>query len=244
MKALLALAVFAGTLHAELENELTRHLPDHTHTDSLLTATLGWESAYYLEGRNSLDGDSIASANLELNYKNFIAGAWYGFSPESDYDEANFYLEYGFELGGFEAFIGYTGLLFLSDDTFDHDLSIGVNTPELPGGLVASATAIRTLRGDGVYYTAALSREFNPLTHLTLAPSISVNFNNDYIADGGEGLDHLLFRLDASYEIDHRWILEGFLAYSMAVDSNSNNHPDDELLEDFVFAGISLIYPF
>lgn len=241
---ILILASFAIAIsaQAEIENELIRHFPDHTHTASVFSVGTAWDSAYYLEGRNSLDGDSIASVNLETNYQNFIAGLWYGNSPESTYDETNLYLEYGFTLAEFEFFVGYTGLVFLSDDTFDHDLSAGFSTPELTGEFVASVQVLRTLRGDGFYYSGSLSREFTPLEHFSLTPSVTFNFNNDYIGEGSEGLDHILFRLDASYEIDHTWTLEAFAAFSMSIKSNLIDNPDDELLEDFFFAGTSLSY--
>lgn len=48
---------------------------------------LGWESRYFSEGRDYLDGDSLLVGSFELGWNHLSGGVWYGYSPDQRYGE-------------------------------------------------------------------------------------------------------------------------------------------------------------
>ena len=61
------------------------------HKDLAGHAHVGWESRYFSEGRDALDGKSLWTGSVELGYKHFSGGVWYGRSSNHAYNE----LQYG-----------------------------------------------------------------------------------------------------------------------------------------------------
>src|SRR6056300_130761 len=68
-----------------------RNLEFHTHA--------GWESRYFSEGRDALDGKSLWAGSVELGYDHFSGGVWYGRASNHQYDEWQYNLSLSEELG-------------------------------------------------------------------------------------------------------------------------------------------------
>ena len=66
----------------------------HTHKSFEAHMHGGWESRYFSEGRDALDGKSLWVGSFEFGYDHFSGGVWYGRSSNHSYDE----LQYSFAL--------------------------------------------------------------------------------------------------------------------------------------------------
>ena len=81
----LGIIVSAASAHdAETSQPFER---PHAHEAFEGHVHFGWDSHYFSEGRDNLDGDSLWAASLELAWEHLSVGAWYGISPDQDYDE-------------------------------------------------------------------------------------------------------------------------------------------------------------
>jgi hypothetical protein len=79
----------------------------HLHSD--------YESRYASEGRDSLDGDSLASGTFEAAWDAVSLGAWYGISPEQSYDELQLSTALSWDWKDLEWYVAYTHLRFPQD---------------------------------------------------------------------------------------------------------------------------------
>ena len=61
----------------ETETQLPFERP-HAHESVEWHAHLGWESRYFSEGRDALDGDSLFVGTIETGWRHFAGGIWYG----------------------------------------------------------------------------------------------------------------------------------------------------------------------
>ncbi len=209
-----------------------------------VSLTAAWDSRYVTEGRDNLDGDSLFGTTFELGYAGFVVGAWYADSPESSYTELNLFAEYGFELGGFEFYAGYTHLRFLDDNEFDNEVGAGVSYGELPGGIVPAIDWYYSFEAEGWFAEASLSRDFEIGESFVLSPAVVFGFNQGYIADGHDGANHVAVLLSAAYALTENIEIGGYVAYTWGIDADPVSSPDDELLEDFFYGGVALTLAF
>ena len=66
--------------------------PIHSHDELMIDLDAGWESRYFSEGRDALDGKSLWTGALSLGYNHFSGGVWYGRSSSHNYDELQYNL--------------------------------------------------------------------------------------------------------------------------------------------------------
>ena len=118
--------VSGGTKYEPVEKEVIESMPDGPG----FVATGTWDSRYVLEGRDMLVGDSLYGFTLEGEYAGFLVGAWLSHSPEADYEEQNYFVEYGFELGPVVAYISYMHLQFMSENDQDNEVGVGIAFPD------------------------------------------------------------------------------------------------------------------
>ena len=82
----------------------------HSHKDLTGHTHIGWESRYFSEGRDALEGSSIWTGSIELGYDHLSGGVWYGRSSNHRYDELQYSLNLSEETGHFSFYAGYTHL--------------------------------------------------------------------------------------------------------------------------------------
>lgn len=75
-----------------------------------------------------------------------------------------------------------------------------------------------------------------------MVPFGTLGYNSDYFAEGHNGWNHLTLGVEAAIELDEHFSLSGFMAGNLAIDRDPENYPDDELLKDFLYVGLSLSY--
>ena len=83
------------------------------------------ESRYASEGRDALDGDSLATGTLEAAWNAVSLGLWYGKSPDQSYDELQLSTALSWEWKGLEYYCAYTHLRFPKDGGHDHEIGAG-----------------------------------------------------------------------------------------------------------------------
>ena len=88
----LILLVFRFLCHAH-ESEASKPFEIiHAHQSFEAHAHTGWESLYFSEGRDALNGKSLWTGSLEVGYDHFSGGVWYGRSSDHQYDEVQYNL--------------------------------------------------------------------------------------------------------------------------------------------------------
>lgn len=204
---------------------------------------VAWDSRYFSEGRDNLDGDSLLSTTVELGWKDFTAGIWYADSPDSSYNELQLSLTYTKTLGDFEFYLSYTRLEFPFEDAHDDELGVGVVWSGLPLGLEFSADYYYSLDADGYFCELGLGRDFEVSDSLTASLSSAFGINQGYIPDGHDGANHFALSAGIEYAVTQSFAITAYTTYSWAIDSDSDFAGDDQL-EDFFLAGVALKWSF
>lgn len=206
--------------------------------------SLGYDSRYVSEGRDNLFGDSLLHGALEFSMDDFLFGLWYADSPENPYNEFNAHIEYGFQLGDVEGYLGYTHLRFPDDDDHDNEIALSFSYGKLPWGLTTGLDMTYSFDADGVFLEASLTREFTPCDWLTLGPGIVFGWNEGYVSSGHRGANHVAALIAAMVPLGDTVELAGYLSYNMAIDSSPLQSPDDLTLDDFLYGGLSVNFVF
>ena len=218
----------------------------HSHNDLEGHLHVGWESRYFSEGRDVLDGDSLLTTSLELGFEHFSFGYWYGISPEQDYDELQISAAYSNNIGSFDYYFSFTHFEFsrgIPGREFDNEVGAGISYSGLPYELGISLDIYYSFLEQGYFTTLTLDYTKELTDALALTASTTVGMNQDYISDGHDGLDHWAFRLDLEYELAANWALSTHLTYSLPLDRDSDA-ADDELLTNFFHTGLNLQWSF
>jgi hypothetical protein len=208
----------------------------HFHTD--------FDSRYATEGRDSLDGDGLASATFEAAWNAFSAGVWYGGSPGQRYDELQISAAANWEWKDLEGYFAYTHLRFPSDDAHDNEIGAGIVWSGLPLDLQWGADAYHSFDAEGVFIETYLGRELVISDRFRITPAIVFGVNQGYVADGHDGANHLAPRLDAEFSLTDSITLAAHASYSFGIDADAASHPGDDLLGDFFHAGFGLRWEF
>ena len=236
------------------EFPLGHHLPGpvhehHSHRTSAeihyeAAISMGYDSRYVSEGRDNLDGDPLLHGTLELSFHDFLIGAWYAQSPTTPYDEFNLWLEYGFQFGDVEGYLGINHLRFPDDNAHDHEVGFGISYGELPWDLVVGMDAYYSFRADGFFAEAALTRDFRPCDWLTLEPGIVFGWNEGYVSSGHRGANHVAVSILAIIPLGETAELSAYLSYNFAVNSSPLQSPDDASLKNFLYGGATVTFDF
>lgn len=204
----------------------------------------GYESRYVSEGRDNLVGDGLLGTTLELGYRGFTGGAWYANSPAADYDELNSWVQYDHALGDFEISVAYTHLRFLSDDTHDNEIGLGLGYRALPWNLSASALGYYSFEAEGTFFELGLNGEYEVKPWLTLSPYLILGINSGYISDGHNGANNLEMGLAAEIPLRDRLSLVVHGSYNFEINSDPGQYAGDESLNNFFHGGVSLRHSF
>lgn len=199
-----------------------------------------WDSRYVTEGRDNLDGDTLAGITIEAACKGLSLGAWYVSSPDADYREFDAGATYNVELNDIEAYASFTHLCFLTDEEDDNELGAGFSYSGLPVGLAIGIDGYYSFEAEGAFLEASISGEFDVWGRLTLVPSAVLGWNSGYIADGHNGANHVALSLEASAPLKDGLDFVVYAAYSWAIDADFDRYSGDENLKDFPYVGVVL----
>ena len=215
----------------------------HAHRTFTAHAHAGWESRYFSEGRDALDGKSFWNSSLELGYDHISGGVWYGRSSNHQYDECQYNFAFSQETEGYSFYAGYTHLVFAKDDETDDEWSAGISYEGLPFKLITSLDASYSTDAKGTFFEWSNTRELTTREDLELSLSGTLGWNEGYVADGHNGLNFFSIRSGVTQTLSGNLSLSGHGVYSWAV------HPDlnlagDQDLKDFFHFGLGLEFDF
>jgi hypothetical protein len=208
----------------------------HLHTDM--------ESRYASEGRDVLDGDSLATGTFEAAWNAVSLGMWYGKSPEQSYDELQLSTALSWEGGDLAWYFAYTHLRFPDDGAHDHEIGAGVSWSGLPWELALALDAYYSFDAEGSFIETSLRREFDVSDRLKLSPGIVFGINQGYVAEGHDGANHIELRLGGEYALTQSLAVTAHTSYNFGIDRDVTAHADDELLRDFFHAALGLRWDF
>lgn len=215
----------------------------HAHDTFEAHAHVGWESRYFSEGRDALDGESLWAGTLEIGYDHFSGGIWYGESSNNLYDELQYSLALTQQANGLEFYLGYTYLVFAKDDDSDEEWSAGLSYGELPYGLETALDATYSKDAGGTFFEWSTSKEFSPSEEFQLSASGILGWNDGYVSDGHDQMNFFALRTGAERELTESFSFVFHGTQSWAIDSNPSL-PGDLLLKDFFHFGLGLEWSF
>ena len=179
----------------------------HAHDTFEAHAHAGWESRYFSEGRDALDGESMWTGTLEIGYDHFSGGIWYGESSNNLYDEWQYSLALAQQANGFEFYLGYTHLVFAKDDDSDDEWSAGLSYGELPYGLETALDATYSKDAGGTLFEWSTGKEFNPSEEFQLSVSGIFGWNEGYVSDGHDQLNFFALGTGAERELTEKFFI-------------------------------------
>lgn len=215
----------------------------HAHDSVEGHAHLGWESNYFTEGRDALDGDSLLAGSFEMGWKHFAGGVWFGHSPDQRYDELQLSLALTQSVGDFEFYGGYTHLRFPFDSSHDNEIGAGLAWSGLPLDVELSADLYYSFDAGGYFAEISAGREFSIGERLTLNVSVPFGINQGYVTDGHDGANYVALRLGLEYALSNSWSVTAHGTYSCALGRDAAS-PGDEQLIDFGHWGVGLQWSF
>jgi len=201
---------------------------------------LDWNSRYITEGRDNLSGEGIWGSTVEASLGSFEFAGWIGASDGARYEELNLFSAYHFEAAGLNWYASYNHLQFLSDESRDNEIGLGLETPELPGGFVAAIDWYYSVASRGSFLSATFAREFGFGQKGSLTPALICGRNDGYISDGHNGANHVALQLAASYEANERVTLSAYVEQSFAIQSAPGQFAGDASLSDIFYGGVAI----
>jgi hypothetical protein len=212
--------------------------------DQVIHLHASWESRYVSEGRDNLGGDGLIVGSLEATFDPLTLGLWYGNGPEADYDELQAFVAVSWSWKDLEWYVAYNHLQFLSDDTNDNELGVGVVWSGLPWEMTFGVDAYHSFDAEGSFFELAVAREFGISEKLSVEPYLVFGINSGYISDGHEGPNNIALGVEGTYAFNESFSAMAHMSYNWALDREFPRYSGDELLHDFFHVGIGLLYEF
>lgn len=187
------------------------------------------------EGRDNLSGKGLVSLSTEFTLAELSILPWVAKNSSADYNEFNLNIVYGTSLaeeltlyGGYNYIRADDSGEMASDNEISLDLAYNLRKHvNFQGSIYHSFDADGSFMEFSLNYNRELSNRFNyGLQGL-------IGFNAGYVVLGHKGLNHLQLRARASYLPLPELELSAYAVYSEAIDRDTLNYSDDELLKDF-----------
>lgn len=192
-------------------------------------AAVAWESAYLTEGRDNLAGESLMSLQWEVARQSAVASVWFGQGVETDYEELELALGYGWEAGRWQLEAGAALLWFPQDRQSDQEFGL-MAVYQINARLAAHLHIYHSLQAGASYQLAELASGGWRLGGVELRGKLGAGSNAGYIADGHRGVDHLAAAVEAEQPLAGEAVVAARLAYTVPVERNPARHPGDASL--------------
>ncbi|MBY6188022.1 hypothetical protein KUV89_15490 [Marinobacter hydrocarbonoclasticus] len=204
---------------------------------------LGYDSKYISEGRDNLEKGGIYWASGAAAFENGVTlSAAYGYAADSDvdYDELNLGIEYGFDVGDFSFYAGYTRLEFFKDDESDNELGAGVAY----GGLSwfePFIDYVYSTEAEGSFVELGIQREFALSQRLVLTPYVIAGFDYGYANPDHDGDNHWALGATLAYQLTDQMALSVIAEHTEA---NKQVCLEEGIETDQNWAGVHLTMAF
>ena len=211
----------------------------HAHEDLAGHVHVGWESRYFSEGRDALDGKSLWTGSVELGYKHFSGGFWYGRSSNHAYDELQYSISLTQEKNDWSFYAGYTHLVFSKEDETDDEWSFGIAYDDLPYSLGTSIDGTYSMDAKGFFYEWSTYHEFSIGEKSAALITGTLGLNDGYVSDGNDGANFYALSAQVDRKLSNNYLVFCHVMQSFAIDRDLTLAGDDQL-EDFFHFGLGL----
>jgi hypothetical protein len=158
-----------------------------------------WESKYVSEGRDNLEEGGIFFLEADLEWEHFATGAWVALGDQPSYEEVNLFAEYFFQVGEFEAYLGYTRLEFTDINANDNELGAGIGYFGIPH-LVVGADYTYSTEASGAFVEIFIGTEINLMKgRLVLEPYIIQGLDFGFASEAHDGFNHFQIGLEGHF---------------------------------------------
>lgn len=209
--------------------------------DSL--AYIGWDSRYFSEGRDNLDGSSLISGGLDIAGEHFGAGVWFGFSPDEDYDELQLSLSLSESVGAFDFYVSYTYLHFEFENSDDNEVGVGTAWSGSPLDIGLAIDFNYSFAANGYFVEVTANKAVEITDQLALDFSVPFGVNQGYVSDGHDGGNYIACSVALEYALSDAISIAAHTSYSWELGSDANLAGDDQLV-DFFHAGVGLTWAY
>lgn len=202
-------------------------------------AHVGWESRYILEGRDSLDGESLWSSNVEASYDDLFGEIWYGRSSNDSFRELHFGLGVIQRIENMEYYISYTHLLFPVEEISDSEWGAGFSYDALPFGLASGLDLVYSVDAKGTFFEWTTSKSVQIFDLWKSSFGTTLGWNQDFVSDGHDGWNHISLNANGRRALSDGLGLVLHGAQSCAINRDLSFEGDISL-KDFFHFGVSL----
>ena len=203
-----------------------------------------WSSRHTSRGRDYLDGKGAFSQGIYGGLGPFGFELDRSGAIEDGTEELNFDLYYYREFESFSLAGAYEFSDWKSGD-FEVDgssLSVGATYYDLPAGLWISGEVEYSIDRDGFFSELSIGADLKVNDWLTLTPAVDVGYNSGYFDEGHDGFNHIATSFSADFFLtDHlRLTASGVYSWALNRESDFVEFPDDAILEDFFWTGLTI----
>jgi hypothetical protein len=201
--------------------------------------TAAYDSKYVSEGRDNLGDGGLIGYEGVASFENGLAvGAWFAYSTDDqvDYEERNYFAEYGFAAGPVEAYVGYTHLSF-NDGSHDNEFGAGIASTELP--VTLALDYVYSVEAEGSFVELSLSKDFETDMGLVITPYVLQAFDYGYATEMNDGDNNTQIGLGVSKEVAMNVTVGAHINHSFAGDD-----VDKDGLGDETWGGASITFAF
>lgn len=208
-----------------------------------LAMSTRYESRYFSEGRDALDGDSLWVNSIGIGYGMLGCEIWYGNSPDSEYDELQVSLAASYGIDNIEITAGFTYFEFPFEDADDKEVGVSVVIADTPFGTEIALDAYYSFEAGGYFAEVSLGKEIVSLENFSANLTAILGNNQGYVSDGHDGANHFAVVLAAEIQLSKSLVLGLHSAYSWALDRDIQLEGDQQLI-DFLHGSIGLQWEF
>jgi opacity protein-like surface antigen len=203
-----------------------------------------WSSRHTSRGRDYLDGSGAFSQGIYVGVGHFGFELDRSGAIEDGTKELNFDLYYfrEFDRFSFHGASEYSDWTSTDFQVGGSSLSFGGTYFDLPAGLWVAGDVEYSIDRNGFFSEVSVGADIEPYDWLTLTPSLSVGFNNGYVENGHDGLNHAVANLSADFMLSDHFKVTASAAYNWAINRESDfvRYSNDAILRDFFWTGLSV----
>ncbi len=234
-------AVLVGMSSASFAETVdSPHPHSLSETDYLETHyAAGWDSRYYSEGRDALDGDPIAWWSAEAAHGIWAGGIWHGFSPEQNYDELQLWAGVSHSINNIAFSLAWRHLRFPFENSFDNEIGLGLTWDDFCGVCAFTADIYYSLEAEGWFSEFGWHRDILSTDRFALSLSGILGANQGYVTDGHDGLNHAALSAELAVPLSETVSFGAHLTHNWSLERNLSAAGDAQLF-DFWFGGFGL----
>ena len=198
-----------------------------------------YESRYFSEGRDALDGEPLWVNSIDIAYGILGAELWYGQSPDSEYDELQLTLAATQTFGEIEVTMGFTLFEFPFEDASDEEVGIGLVIPDLPMKVEFALDAYYSFEAEGYFVELTLTREVISNERFSAGAVAILGNNQGYVSDGHDGANHFALGVEAALPMGETLAITLHVARSWALGRDAGLDGDQQLV-DFLHGSVGM----